>query len=603
MVTVRDPARRRLGAVLLAVAMVVLLGATGAPALAIVGSTADPGDYRFTVRVQIGDRRVCSGAVVHPLWVLTAKSCFTEGGRPPSAGPPATFTTVVQGNLDLGAQEHSGWPDVIRLVPHPDRDLVLAELTAWAPVPPVPLATTPPRAGERLRVTGYGRTGTEWVPDKLRTATFTVGDVGDPLFTLVPDSAGAAICKGDAGGPAFREADGRAELVGVHHTSWQNGCYTETETRRGATETRADDLGAWVAATTTKPEIRAADNVDYQGRTVNLCYSSNGKAQLVTADGSLVLRSNAGQEGGRSAYQVFVSRYLNLGGVRFQNDGNLVVYDRAGKGVWSTKSSGRPNARLVCESDGGATVYDGSTRVWQSGTAPVLHASVNFQVAESHADPFLQTSLCLSGDRATHLKVDDGVLKGSDGWRSPRRMYSDADPWTVRFQDDGNLVTYDRNGQAVWASKTHGHPGARLVCEEAGNIVIYDGTTKLWDSARYPTGRLVSAAYPERCVNTNSSVYLDSCFYESIWTLNPDKTIQWTQDLDKCVVEDSYARLSPASCLPAHPNKTWLRGAGGSLANGGTGKCVHAVSADRVEMRACDGSAAQRWTLRPQRPA
>ncbi|WP_336203864.1 trypsin-like serine protease [Nonomuraea sp. LPB2021202275-12-8] len=602
--SVQNSPCRRLGAVLAALlAAVVMVGAAGAPATAIVGSPADPDDYRFTVRVQIGDRRVCSGAMVHPLWVLTAKSCFAAAGRPAAAGPPATDTSVIWGNIDLAAAEHSAWPGVIDLVPHPERDLVLAEVTSWAAVRPVEIATTPPRAGERLRVTGFGRTGTAWVPDRLHTATFTVGGVEDTRLTLVPDSPGAAICKGDAGGAAFRDADDRVELVGIHHTSWQNGCYKETETRQGATETRVDDLGAWVATTTTNPEIWARDNVDYRGRTVNLCYSSNGKAQLVAGGGRPSLRSNVTHEGGTQRGQLFVSNWLGVAGLRFQSDGNLVVYDSTGKGVWSTGTSGHPNARLVCESDGGATIYDGSTPVWQSGTAPALHAGSQFQVTSVQSDPFHPTYFCLSADRATYLEVDDGVLKSSDGWRSPRELYGAADDWTVRFQNDGNLVVDDENGDSLWSSKTHGHPAARLVCEDAGNVAIYDGTTKLWDSASYPTGRLVSAAYPDQCAYVDSRVRLHSCYYESHWTFNPDKTIQWTQDLNVCMVEGDYAIPQPAACVPAHPNRTWERRANGSLVNSGTGKCLHAIGPDtQARMQACDGSAAQRWILRPDRP-
>lgn len=51
--------------------------------------------------------------------------------------------------------------------------------------------------------------------------------------------------------------------------------------------------------------------------------------------------------------------------------------------------------------------------------------------------------------------------------------------WAV-FQLDGNLVVYDSGGHPLWASHTAGHPNAHGVCQEDGNVVIYDGTKALW---------------------------------------------------------------------------------------------------------------------------
>jgi hypothetical protein len=76
--------------------------------------------------------------------------------------------------------------------------------------------------------------------------TFTID--GNP-------SAKVATCKGDSGGPALREADGGAELVGVNSASWQNGCYQESEQRTGATEARTDDVSDWIRKTAIDPVL------------------------------------------------------------------------------------------------------------------------------------------------------------------------------------------------------------------------------------------------------------------------------------------------------------------------------------------------------------
>ncbi len=56
----------------------------------------------------------------------------------------------------------------------------------------------------------------------------------------------AAICKGDAGGPAFRDVDGTAELVAVNSRSRQGGCLGEDGIRTDAVSARVDDITDWI---------------------------------------------------------------------------------------------------------------------------------------------------------------------------------------------------------------------------------------------------------------------------------------------------------------------------------------------------------------------
>jgi hypothetical protein len=65
-----------------------------------------------------------------------------------------------------------------------------------------------------LRVTGFGWTTTEWVPDQLHTAAFSVESVADTTLTIIGNPH-PATCKGDAGGPAFREISGGLELLSL----------------------------------------------------------------------------------------------------------------------------------------------------------------------------------------------------------------------------------------------------------------------------------------------------------------------------------------------------------------------------------------------------
>ncbi|MFE2753355.1 trypsin-like serine protease [Actinosynnema sp. NPDC059335] len=225
----------------LAAAAVVLTGAhLSIPASAVSGgSTLPNGSHPFVARIH-SEGVGCTGALIDPEWVITAAQCF-----PGSGSTPTTPTTVNVGNANLG----TGTGQVVKvtgLVRRTDRDVVLAKLERPVlDVTPIALSRTAPVQGEPLSVVGFGRTATDWVPDRPRLATFSVTALGATTASLTGEN-GVDTCKGDAGGPAFRMVGGRPELVAVNSTSWQHGCLLVTETRQGSTEARTDDIVTWI---------------------------------------------------------------------------------------------------------------------------------------------------------------------------------------------------------------------------------------------------------------------------------------------------------------------------------------------------------------------
>ncbi|MFD4339481.1 trypsin-like serine protease [Streptomyces anulatus] len=222
---------------------------TAAPAQALSGNAVAAGTHTFTAKLEIGEgdtKRACTGALIDPRWVVTASSCFTTGTATLVRGKPAAKTTATIGRTDLTATG-GHVSDISEIVPYEGRDLVMARLAAPAAgISPVTIATTPTTVGATLTAVGYGRTRTEWVPNKLHAGPFTVNAVTGPTLDIVGASAGSAICKGDAGGPVLRQDGGTVALVGVSGDSWQGGCVGETETRTGAVVARTDDLKPWI---------------------------------------------------------------------------------------------------------------------------------------------------------------------------------------------------------------------------------------------------------------------------------------------------------------------------------------------------------------------
>lgn len=239
----------------LAAAVVVGVPLLAAPAYGVAGGTPAPADgFGFVADVKVGDAvRGCSGALVDPEWIVTATSCFAEGAAPVPVGPPVYPTTVTVGRENLAATGEGQVRKVAQVVPHAQRDLLLAKLDRPViDVAPVALAGTAPAVGDAVQVAGFGRTAGDWVPDRLHLGAFSVQSVQTATVNVTGTQAQpAAVCKGDAGGPAVRAVEGGYELVAVNGVSWQAGCLgtAASETRNGATETRLDNVRDWVRRT------------------------------------------------------------------------------------------------------------------------------------------------------------------------------------------------------------------------------------------------------------------------------------------------------------------------------------------------------------------
>jgi len=219
---------------------------SGSPATAITGGWGVPdGAYRFIVKIDNGETSTCTGILVAPRWVLTGKACLT------TAANPAARTKAIIGRAHL---ENSDGPtlDLIGNVVHPTANLALGELASpVTDIKPARIATTAPVQGEVLKGAGYGRTESEWITDQLQLASFEVASVAPTTIGVVGrNPADATTCKGDAGGPAFREKSAVVEVVALHDASWQAGCFGEAETRKGAVETRLDTVADWITANT-----------------------------------------------------------------------------------------------------------------------------------------------------------------------------------------------------------------------------------------------------------------------------------------------------------------------------------------------------------------
>jgi len=243
---------------------VVVLATAGMPcrADAIAGGAATLIPY--TVRVNVGSARngsdfwSCSGVEVAVGWIVTAATCLRASGAAPTTdgGAPAKTVSVAGGAPVIQT--------VIQAVIHPTRDVALLRVDAVAGLgeQSADLAASAPIDGETLTVAGYGRTATEWNSENQHKMAFQVRATTDTTIQGSPVDTGV-LCKGDAGGPAFRAAtDGSLLLVGIVSSAEQGGCRGAAATDgHDATLTRVDDLGPWIGSWTLDTGFEATDLV------------------------------------------------------------------------------------------------------------------------------------------------------------------------------------------------------------------------------------------------------------------------------------------------------------------------------------------------------
>jgi surface antigen len=174
-----------------------------------------------------------------------------------------------------------------------------------------------------------------------------------------------------------------------------------------------------------------------------------------------------------------------------QHDGNAVVYNGAGRAVWSSVSGGSGDGGyFAVQVDGNLVNYTAGNRaVWASST-------VNDSLATGEVLYAGQQIASRNGRYRLVLQGDSNLVEyGPSGPLWASNTVGACCAW-VASQSDGNIVAY-RNGVALWNTGTGSSAGgAVLVIQDDGNVVVYRNGVAQWHTAAATGPELTYGYWP-----------------------------------------------------------------------------------------------------------
>ncbi|XP_029968989.1 ovochymase-1 isoform X2 [Salarias fasciatus] len=302
------------------------------------GQEAWAHSWPWQVSLRLASTPACGGAVVSPLWVVSAAHCFRRSGGTrvflgtrTGSSPrllwlsfcrysKASVWTVLAGKHDLDNLLESGQQlvGVSSIISHHDYNFRtksgdVALLRLQQPlvfnqfVRPIDLWMSPLPVSKRCTVTGWGSTQENGPRmHRLQEVNVTVlpsetcnryysGRIRHNMFCAGKDQGGVDACQGDSGGPLSCFTGIRHELAGL--VSWGIGC---GRAKRPGVYTRVQQYADWMSDTMNAHSVESADNLlaeeDPCGKQQSSgCDRAPGLAEVLLSDDGKVSVGNVSE--------------------------------------------------------------------------------------------------------------------------------------------------------------------------------------------------------------------------------------------------------------------------------------------------------------------
>lgn len=203
-------------------------------------TASDPAVVKVQRHHGRGGLGVCTGTVIAPRYVLTARHCAGSGRLEVLVGDNhPTPIAVTRAHFDRPTGRHKSSGDIAVLE--------LAHATSVAPIR-VNLDARTAMAVHEARAVGFGLTGSRTEDEKKRTIEFASRTTSE----FIESEHGGVVCYGDSGGPTLAMVDGREQLVAVTSHMTSTRC-TKGRVRSVRTDRHAAFLQSFIDASVPPP--------------------------------------------------------------------------------------------------------------------------------------------------------------------------------------------------------------------------------------------------------------------------------------------------------------------------------------------------------------